>query len=393
MREIYSNISIIGGGLIGSLAALSSSNLGYSVSLVDKNSFKKANNTERDMRTVAISEGSKQFLDKINVWKEISKFSEPIKKIKIIDRSLSNLIDFNNFRRGSNLGYIVKNQKLLEIILNQLKKRKNINIFDNTKILGVENSNEKSTIISDKYKIFSNLNIAADGKNSFVRNFLKTKSFIKKYSKNAMVCTFSHSKSHNNTAYEFFYNEGPLAILPMQKEKDRNLSSIVWTSDVDYLNKIFNFKEKNLLPILEKMTMNSVGEITKVYNKQLFPLSAHINSKFYEKRTIYIGDSAHSVHPIAGQGWNLGVKDIESLCNILSKYKSLGIEPGSNFFCKEYHNDTFYKAYRLYQITDKLDFIFKTNNLPLYFGRVAGSKLIQNSSKIKNIISDFAMGF
>ncbi len=393
MREIYSNISIIGGGLIGSLAALSSSNLGYSVSLVDKNSFKKANNTERDMRTVAISEGSKQFLDKINVWKEISKFSEPIKKIKIIDRSLSNLIDFNNFRRGSNLGYIVKNQKLLEIILNQLKKRKNINIFDNTKILGVENSNEKSTIISNKYKIFSNLNIAADGKNSFVRNFLKTKSFIKKYSKNAMVCTFSHSKSHNNTAYEFFYNEGPLAILPMQKEKDRNLSSIVWTSDVDYLNKIFNFKEKNLLPILEKMTMNSVGEITKVYNKQLFPLSAHINSKFYEKRTIYIGDSAHSVHPIAGQGWNLGVKDIESLCNILSKYKSLGIEPGSNFFCKEYHNDTFYKAYRLYQITDKLDFIFKTNNLPLYFGRVAGSKLIQNSSKIKNIISDFAMGF
>ena len=85
----------------------------------------------------------------------------------------------------------------------------------------------------------------------------------------------------------------------------------------------------------------------------------------FEERTIFIGDAAHSFHPLAGQGWNLGIKDVESLYSISKNYKKLGIELGNSSFCKKYHNDSYYKAYRLYQLTDKLDSIFQINNLEL----------------------------
>jgi len=105
-----------------------------------------------------------------------------------------------------------------------------------------------------------------------------------------------------------------------------------------------------------------------------------------------VGDAAHSFHPIAGQGWNLGMKDVENLFNLIIKYKSLGIEIGGEYFCKEYHNNNYYNAYRLYQVTDKLDSFFQNQNPVISFVRSQGLKYLQKNKKINNWISDFAMG-
>ena len=91
----------------------------------------------------------------------------------------------------------------------------------------------------------------------------------------------------------------------------------------------------------------SVGEIKKIITKQTFPLKAHLNSKFFENRTFILGDSAHSFHPIAGQGWNLGMQDLESYIYLVKKYNSLGLELGDEIFCKEFQKNNFFKAYRL----------------------------------------------
>ena len=115
--------------------------------------------------------------------------------------------------------------------------------------------------------------------------------------------------------------------------------------------------------------------------KQLFPISAHINDKFYFKRNIYVGDSAHTVHPIAGQGWNLGMRDVKKLFNLAQKYKHLGIEIGSNMFCREYHDSRYFDAFRLYQITDKLDGLFKNKNFFIYSTRMIGLNFIQKNKK------------
>ena len=391
MKEIYSDISIIGGGLIGVFAAYSLSKTGFSITVVEK---KQPYNEKinMDFRTVAISEGTKVFLEKINLWKDINKFAEKIKKIKVIDRQLSNNLQFDNSRRNSNLGYIVKNKDLLNIVYKNLRSQKNVTIYNNVSINNFYTQDDLINIECDELSIKSSLNIAADGKNSFVRAFHKTPFFIKNYKKSALVVTFTHNENHQNTAFEFFYKNGPLAILPMRASNDDFTSSIIWTNKTKYLNEISKLDNDMLMALLFKETQHAVGNIKKIITKQIFPLSAHLNTKFYHDRTIYIGDAAHSFHPIAGQGWNLGMKDIENLNKLVTKYKSLGIDLGNKFFCKEYHNDNFYNAYRLYQVTDKLDSIFKNQNPLISFGRSFALSYLEKNKKINNLISDFAMG-
>ena len=392
MKKTYSNIIVIGGGLIGAATALSLSSLGFKITLIEKNPEYNTKKIHNDKRTVAISEGTKLFLTKLGIWKKLNSFSEPIKNIKIIDRSISNVLDFDNLRRKSNLGYIVKNKKILDVLYNHILKENNIEVINDVLLNEIQYFGDNISAKTNKGIFVSDLIIAADGKFGSSRNLLKTNFYKKKYNRKALVLNISHSKNHNSTAYEFFYKNGPLAILPMKSENKKNLSSIVWTNTYELVESLSNSDEVNLIQILNKITCGCVGQIKAINNKQQFPLSAHLNSKFYEKRFIYIGDSAHSFHPIAGQGWNLGMKDIETLYELAKQHKLLGADIGNNSFCKDYHDNTFFRAYRLYQITDKLDSVFQNNASISNFIRYFGINLIQKNKKIKNLISDFAMG-
>ena len=392
MKEIKSNITIVGGGLIGAATAYSLSKLGIKVVILEQKA--KFNHKKiLDKRTTAISEGTKKFLEKINIWNEISNYAEPIKKIQIIDRNQSNKIYFDNQRRNSNLGYIVKNEFILDSLYRRLNKQKNVKIFNNTSIKEIFYQGNRIISKQNNHFVNSNLLLASDGKNSSIRKFFKTPIYSKDYKKKAIVINFYHSKSHKNTAYEYFFNNGPLAILPMQKNKNQFQSSIVWTNTNEFINTLLSLEDNKIISILDEKIKRSVGNINKIITKQTFPLKAHLNSKFFENRVIYLGDSAHSFHPIAGQGWNLGMQDVESLYNLVKKYNSLGLDLGDEIFCKEFQKDNFFKAYRLYQITDKVDSIFKFDNIIFKHARFSAINFIEKSKKLKNQISDFAMGF
>ena len=391
MKEIQSKINIIGGGLIGVAAAYSLSKLGNSVVILEKNA-KFDHKKILDKRTTAISEGTKKYLEKIDIWKEIRNYAEPINKIQIIDRNQSNKIYFDNQRRSSNLGYIVRNEFILKSFYKKLQKQKNVKIFNNVSVNDIFYKENRVITKQKDFSVNSNLLLASDGKNSFIRKMFKTPIYSKDYKKKAIVVNFYHSKNHQNTAYEFFLKNGPLAILPMQNNKNEFQSSIVWTNTSEFINSLISLDDKKVIDILNSKIQGSIGEIKKIITKQTFTLRAHLNSKFYEKRTVYIGDSAHSFHPIAGQGWNLGMQDLESLYNLVKKYNSLGLELGDDIFCKEFQKNNFFKAYRLYQITDKVDSIFKLDNKIFNNTRFVAINLIERSKKLKNQISDFAMG-
>ncbi len=391
MKEIQSNITIVGGGLIGAAAAYSLSKLGKKIVILEQKS--KFNRKKiLDKRTTAISEGTKKFLEEINIWKNINKHAEPIKKIQIIDRNQSNKIFFDNERRKSNLGYIVKNEFILDSLYKELEKQKNIKIFNNIAIKDIFYESNRIVSKHNNFCINSNVLLASDGKNSSVRKIFKTPIYNKDYKRKAVVINFYHSKNHDNTAYEFFLKNGPLAILPMQKNKNYFQSSIVWTNTNEFINSLLLLDDGKIINILNDKIKGSLGTIKKIISKQIFPLKAHLNSKFFEKRIVYLGDSAHSFHPIAGQGWNLGMQDVENFYNLVKKYNSLGLEIGDEIFCKEYHKNNFFKAYRLYQITDKVDRIFKFDNVGFNYLRFSVINFLERGKKTKNRISDFAMG-
>ena len=130
----------------------------------------------------------------------------------------------------------------------------------------------------------------------------------------------------------------------------------------------------------------------KILGRQIFPLSAHINSNFSSTRTIFIGDAAHSIHPIAGQGWNVGMRDVAELIKIISEARSLGLELGSEYVCKKYQDKRYFDAFSLYQITDKLNSFFMSQNYGIKQLRQMGFNIINHSRTIKPMISNYAMG-
>jgi 2-octaprenyl-6-methoxyphenol hydroxylase len=371
------------------VAAHCLSGLNYKVTLVDKKNFNNPKNSFKDTRTVAVSEGSKNFLESLSLWTFLESHAEPIKNINVYDRSSLNKIIFNNQIKNKKLGYVIENKKFSKILINQLKKFKNTEVQYDFNLIDVELNNKNSRAFSNNTIINAKIIIAADGKNSQIKKIVGNKTFKKNYNESALVLNFVHEKKLNNTAYEIFYNTGPLAILPMKSSKGFFISTIIWSNNDKFLKKLISFENIFIKSFLEEKIGKIVGNITKINSCQIFPLSAHINDSFINKRLIYVGDAAHSIHPIAGQGWNLGVNDVKNLYE-LSKIKKIDI--GSDLFCQMYNNKSYHKAFQLFQITDKLNSHFLNSSYIYRFLSNVGFGLIEKNQSLKNKITKYAMG-
>ena len=389
MKEFNTDVIIVGSGLVGLVAALSLSRLNYKVILVDKKNFFDSKKPYTDTRTVAVSEGSKIFLEHLSLWRHLRHSAEPIKNIKVYDRSSSNKILFNNQIKNKQLGYVVENKKFSKVLINELQKYKNTMILYDFELIDIKLGETNSKVISKKNIINAKLIIAADGKNSQIKKIVGNKIFKKIYNESAWVLNFNHEKKLNNTAYEVFYKTGPLAILPMRSSKKFCQSTIIWSNNEQFLKKITSCEVDFISNFMEEKIGHIVGRITNINSSQIFPLSAHINDVFYNKRLIYVGDSAHSIHPIAGQGWNLGINDVKNLYELCKENK---INLGSDLFCQIYNDKSYHKAFQLFQLTDKLNSHFiKNGNLYRLFSNF-GFYFIERNYPLKNIITRYAMG-
>ena len=392
MKEIKTDIVIVGAGLTGLLAACALSSLELRILLIDAGVI-FSDSKKKDFRTTAIAEGSKLFFEELGIWKNIYKHSEKIKTIQVFDRNISRKISFSNPKNIGNLGYVIKNTKIKNELIKFLKLKKNIRILQKTPLERIETNQNDSVVFSSNNKIIAKLLVSADGKNSFVREIVGTSTFKKKYNHSAFVTNFSHKQSHKNIAHEIFLESGPLALLPMKSANNKTYNtSLIWSNPRNFSNNLLKTNPSLRKKILEEKIYNYTGKIINFFDTKVFGLSAHINTKFYDKRLVYIGDSAHSLHPIAGQGWNLGVRDVKNLLRIISKAKKNGLDLGTEFICKNYHNLSHHDAYSLYQVTDKLNSIFLNESSTINFIRKSGFSFINKTNKIKKQITNYAMG-
>jgi len=179
MKEFNTDVLIVGSGLVGLVAAHCLSSLNYKITLVDKKNFINSTDSFKDTRTVAVSEGSKIFLENLSLWRFLESYAEPIKNINVYDRSSRNKIFFNNQIKNKKLGYVIENNKFSKILINQLTKYKNTRIHYDFNLVDAQFNDKKSTAFSTNSIINSKIIIAADGKNSKIKKIVGNKAFKK----------------------------------------------------------------------------------------------------------------------------------------------------------------------------------------------------------------------
>ena len=355
---------IIGAGLIGCLAALELIKKKFKVLVIDK-----SENPSSDNRTLAVNANSTDFLNSLGLWKILKSQSEPIKKIFISDYINTKKITFNH--EPDFMGNVIFNKDLLLNARKKLKSKKSILLNVNLPISSLKKEN--LICIKKNFYIFKKIILSA-GKN-FDDKAIHKKSFNQGHK--SFVGFFKHSKNHNNFAYEVFTNTGPLAVLPAP-HKDKLFSTFIYSSKI-------NISNNDLKNLMRKNFSQSHGLIhfeKKINSFQLSPhLSYPVNNNF-----LLLGDNLRSIHPVAGQGWNLGIKDIQTLSHVLDKYPLDGPILEQIYFSRRNIENALYLNF-----TSFLNFLYEEeNSIKKNIVKLAFN--IINIPPIKNVFIRQAMG-
>ena len=384
------DIVIAGSGLTGLSASVALSKAGFKIALVDPKPLKAFLESSYDSRTTALSCQAADFYNEIDVWKLIKKYTCPINNILVEEPSTNAYSFLNKTNNEKNtLGFMIQNKNLFKVLSEKVKKNKNIKKFDD-KIISFYRNSHTVFIHLKRFKLSSSLLIAADGKNSFVRNLANIKTVTKDYNQKAFVFNIKHQHSHENLATENFLEFGPLASLPLKIGKYKNYSSIVWSCNFPHYLSFKNNEKKFLENFLEKNLNKCYGKAEIISSIKNWNLSLSNSKKYLDHRILLLGDSAHSIHPIAGQSFNLTLRGLKKLYYI-AKYSFLvNSDIGDTINLRSYNTSHYVDAKLLILATDKLNTLFSNSNVGLRILRRNGIRIFNKINLFKNIFKNYA---
>ena len=369
--------------------ALSLTRRGIPVAIIEKNKKSKLSNIN-DLRTSAISQGSSRILTNLNIWNKIGNKAQLINSILVKDEKMSEIkFDSESTSEGP-LGYIIENKILKEFVFKELTKNDLIDIYYDVEIQEIENKRQDVVKLKTNKGIFeSYLLVGADGRYSKIRELSSFKYFYNDYNQRALVFNILHEQNHNSSAVEYFFPSGPLALLPM-KNKKQKMSSVVWTIENSMQ---LDLKRKNtFLKEFEKRYNGHFGKILNFSKPVTYNLNVFYCYNYFKNRIILIGDACQAIHPIAGQGLNLGIRDAYILSNTLEEGLSLGMDFGDGLLLEKYSRKRSIDKNLLVQSTHNLNKLFSNNTFFLSAIRKMGLRIFNQSMFLKKQSMLFAMG-
>ena len=372
-------ICIIGDGLAGSTAAIILSKENVKIDLYSSN--QKKTNHEQDRRTTAISESNYQYIKKnLNLNKK--NFFWPCKKINLFFEDNTKIINFFNFEeKNKNHMYIFQNKDLKKKLDKMISSTNKIKLIK--KNIEIINNKEGFIMIRKKKKIYDLIILSIGGRSKLYSTIDEGRSIEKNYEELALTAVVKHNAKIEN-ASQFFLNEGPLAILPFQKKT----FSAVWSVS----NKFYYSNKENIKKILsEKLrSLLKAKSIKNIINIQSYPINLNLKTKYFKKNVLILGDGLHAVHPMAGQGFNLVLRDIKKLNELISKRLKLGLLIKDSFILKDFYNSR-KPENNLFGLGINLTNIFFKNNkyfFSLKRGILNNIKKFNLIKKISQTISD-----
>jgi 2-octaprenyl-6-methoxyphenol hydroxylase len=397
MATIDNNIIILGGGFVGASLALALLNKGVGVALIEKASSEQIySNFDSDGRGIAINFGSKLFLENLNVWQEIEKYAQPVSSIRTFELNSAWTLDYDNkIINNEPLCYIVESFYIKKAIWNKISeyhKNKKFNLYLDSSAVEINFNDFQASVKLNSGEILSgSLLVGADGRNSMVRKNSDISSKSWDYNQKALTAQIFHEKPHQNIAWEVFTQHGAFAILPMTNcvNTNQNRSGIVWIKPKKFA---WNELDVNILEADLEEIFPYYGKISFASERYFYELSAMTVNKNFYKRSVIIGDAAHFMHPIAGQGLNLGWRDAKILSKMITDNHGLGIDVGSELILKSYNRKRFLDQKSFMVTTDILNKLFLIDNSFVKMFREFGLGAINKIPFVKNFFIKKAIG-
>ena len=374
------DIVIVGGGLAGGLAAAALSGAGFRCAVVDAADPAAMLEAAFDGRTSALSYASARVFRRLGLWEDIAPEAEPIRDILVTDGRAKGRFDdgavssfalhFDSRELDDTpLGWIVENRVLRNAIFNAIATEENISLFAPARRAGASFGDGGARIdLADGRRLTGALVLAADGRFSTLRTEAAIKTNNWRYKQTGIVATVAHERPHKGVAQELFLPSGPFAILPMTE----NRSSLVWTEREDAAPAYLALDDESFRAQIENRFGPYLGAVSLAGPRWSYPLAFTLAQSFIAPRLALIGDAAHAIHPIAGQGYNLGVKDIAALTDVLTEARELGLDIGAMTVLQNYQRWRRFDSATLALGGDIINRLFSNDFPPLRLARDIG---------------------
>lgn len=398
------DLIIVGGAMAGSTLALAlnaKTDGKMKIALLEKQLTEKQPTPQHpqsgfDARCIALSDGSCQKFAQIalpngqNLWQKIQPISTAIEQIHVSDKGHSGIVEFcaKEFHLSC-LGAVVELRDVGQILLQAIEKADNIDYLCPIEIRRIERTAENVKIsLKNDRTLTAPLLIGADGAKSQVASAVNIpQEIVQEYGQTAVITNVQIQQQHQNRAFERFTEEGPLALLPMKN----NLMSLVWC--VKNPDKLMSLDEAAFLTRLQQRFGWRLGKLQRCGQRFAYPLSLSRAAQHVQPRIALIGNAAQTLHPIAGQGFNLGIRDVMNLADILAAAYLQHKDLGDYTLLRQYENIRQADQNKMIQLTDGLLGIFTNNLLPLQIGRNFGLMALAQSSTLRQYFAKPTLGW
>lgn len=384
------DLLIVGGGMVGLTLANAVASAGLSVTVVDREAPAAALDFKADGRVSAIAAGSVRLLRALDVWQRAETDAQPILDIRVSDGDAPWFLHYDHSALGDEpLGHIVENRVLRTALHERTAAQGRIDHRAPASILRIERGADGvRATLGDGAEISARLLIAADGRNSAVREDAGIRVVRRPYKQTAIVCTIAHERPHNGVAQERFLTAGPFAILPMTG----NRSSLVWTERADLAPAMLALDDDAFLEEVAWRFTDYLGALSLAGPRWSYPLELSWAVRTVDRRLALVGDAAHGIHPIAGQGLNLGLRDVAALAEVLVDAHRLGLDIGSSTVLARYQRWRRVDIASMSVITDALNYLFANDITPIKVARGLGLAAVNQIPSLKRTFMRHAMG-
>jgi 2-octaprenyl-6-methoxyphenol hydroxylase len=353
------DVIIFGGGLVGLALASALDSSGLSAIIVDPANPALRADAAFDGRTSAVSSSSMRMLETIGVVDHLAEVGCPIRRIAVADGLKPGGLHFDSDDEEP-LGFMHENRHLRAALQARAEAGKNLWLLWKSRVAKVELSGPGVIVaLEDGRKLNAPLLVGADGRNSATREAAGINIARWKYDQQAIVSVLRHERPHEHIAYEIFYSTGPFALLPMNDDAGGHRSAIVWSVPEDDAAGWLSLSDEDFAAEAQAAMGGFLGRIEMLAPRSSYPLGFHHAAQITAARLALVGDAAHAIHPIAGQGLNLGFRDVAALTQVLVEGARLGLDLG---------NRQLLDRYQRWRSLDALSVAFATDSLTRLYG-------------------------